>query len=336
MFSLVTGLYDSYLANPQIHVLVVGASGVGKTALLERLKVTQVAKRPKATIVPMIPVPPCIAIELEKGGVVLPNRAKWFEEASSLARNRNGNNHRKKQTTIPSHANIVSAASPSPAPIVVTQKRRFQFCPAPERYSKKTEDQDEEYVEDDEEEDDDDEYDDIADQNGNQRPAPPMKVLNNNEDEGVMPLAESSTTEAPMRVRLHSKEFLMDSLDLDNELMDDVELSPKPKPSSSPQRPAGMPSTTAASGKPKPAAGSKTTRTRSSPSSSYPYGISLQQESSQEVHLKPNAKMLPLDRIRPTSTYIHIISIGCHSLVLLGGWSAFTHHHHSLTHSFFV
>ena len=40
MFGLASGLYQTYFAAPQIQILIVGESGVGKTALLERLKVT--------------------------------------------------------------------------------------------------------------------------------------------------------------------------------------------------------------------------------------------------------------------------------------------------------
>ena len=45
MFSLVSGLYESYLAPPQLNVLIVGAPGSGKTALLERLKASQLPNR---------------------------------------------------------------------------------------------------------------------------------------------------------------------------------------------------------------------------------------------------------------------------------------------------
>jgi GTPase SAR1 family protein len=40
MFSLLTGAYNSYLASPQLNIVLVGASGTGKTTTLERLKVT--------------------------------------------------------------------------------------------------------------------------------------------------------------------------------------------------------------------------------------------------------------------------------------------------------
>lgn len=42
MFSLLTGVYKNYLAAPELNVLIVGDVGVGKTTLLERLKVTQI------------------------------------------------------------------------------------------------------------------------------------------------------------------------------------------------------------------------------------------------------------------------------------------------------
>jgi hypothetical protein len=44
MFGLVTGVYQSYFGAPQLHILLVGAEESGKTALLERLKVTQFSK----------------------------------------------------------------------------------------------------------------------------------------------------------------------------------------------------------------------------------------------------------------------------------------------------
>ena len=46
MFSLFEGLYDSFLAPAELNLVIVGVPGSGKTALLERLKVTKVPSRP--------------------------------------------------------------------------------------------------------------------------------------------------------------------------------------------------------------------------------------------------------------------------------------------------
>ncbi|GAX12781.1 hypothetical protein FisN_15Hh260 [Fistulifera solaris] len=45
MFSLASGVYQTYMAPQQVNVLLVGASSVGKTTLLERIKVTQFQKQ---------------------------------------------------------------------------------------------------------------------------------------------------------------------------------------------------------------------------------------------------------------------------------------------------
>jgi len=47
MFSLASGMYENYFATQQLNVLLIGCEGVGKTTLLERLKVTQFSPRPK-------------------------------------------------------------------------------------------------------------------------------------------------------------------------------------------------------------------------------------------------------------------------------------------------
>jgi GTPase SAR1 family protein len=46
MFSLASGIYQSYWATPQLNILVLGCEGVGKTTLLERCKVTQFSPKP--------------------------------------------------------------------------------------------------------------------------------------------------------------------------------------------------------------------------------------------------------------------------------------------------
>ncbi|KAL7545391.1 hypothetical protein ACHAWF_008737, partial [Thalassiosira exigua] len=42
MFSLASGIYQSYFAPPKLSILIVGLDGAGKTSLLERIKVTDV------------------------------------------------------------------------------------------------------------------------------------------------------------------------------------------------------------------------------------------------------------------------------------------------------
>jgi hypothetical protein len=45
MFGLASGIYQSYFGTPQLNVLLLGGESAGKTTLLERLKVTQFAKK---------------------------------------------------------------------------------------------------------------------------------------------------------------------------------------------------------------------------------------------------------------------------------------------------
>lgn len=42
MFSLATGIYQSYFAPPKLSIVILGLDGSGKTALLERIKVTEI------------------------------------------------------------------------------------------------------------------------------------------------------------------------------------------------------------------------------------------------------------------------------------------------------
>ncbi len=42
MFSLATGIYQSYFAPPKLSIVILGVDGSGKTALLERIKVTEI------------------------------------------------------------------------------------------------------------------------------------------------------------------------------------------------------------------------------------------------------------------------------------------------------
>mmetsp|Transcript_23453 Transcript_23453/g.25853 ORF Transcript_23453/g.25853 Transcript_23453/m.25853 type:complete len:306 (+) Transcript_23453:161-1078(+) len=50
MFGLASGVYQNYIATQQLNVLLIGCEGVGKTSLLERLKVTQFSSRPNKKV----------------------------------------------------------------------------------------------------------------------------------------------------------------------------------------------------------------------------------------------------------------------------------------------
>mmetsp|Transcript_25325 Transcript_25325/g.60218 ORF Transcript_25325/g.60218 Transcript_25325/m.60218 type:complete len:482 (+) Transcript_25325:245-1690(+) len=45
MFSLVSGVYQSYFAPPKLSILIIGIDGSGKTSLLERIKVTDISTK---------------------------------------------------------------------------------------------------------------------------------------------------------------------------------------------------------------------------------------------------------------------------------------------------
>ena len=45
MFSLASGIYQSYFAPPKLSILIIGIDGSGKTSLLERVKVTNISNR---------------------------------------------------------------------------------------------------------------------------------------------------------------------------------------------------------------------------------------------------------------------------------------------------
>ncbi|KAL7436716.1 hypothetical protein ACHAXH_007372 [Discostella pseudostelligera] len=58
MFSLATGIYQSYFAPPKLSIIILGLDGSGKTALLERIKVTEItndAATAASTTTPYLP-----------------------------------------------------------------------------------------------------------------------------------------------------------------------------------------------------------------------------------------------------------------------------------------
>jgi GTPase SAR1 family protein len=140
MFSLVNGIYDSYLAPTQLNLLVVGPPGVGKTALLERLKATALPRRPRK--------PPSLSLD------ALPQTLEQaFQPPGAPSETKTTTATPQKTTTkkVSSSSSSSNTVSPSPSSVVVTQARRRGFaliCPAPERYRNSKDDQDEEFVQD--------------------------------------------------------------------------------------------------------------------------------------------------------------------------------------------
>lgn len=112
MFSLLTGVYESYLTPPQLNLLVVGAQGVGKTTFLERVKVTQFDKSTKATVAVHPAVLPNVFVE---------------EDVTEMS----------QQDDV-----VVTVAAPQPSATAVTTSRFSWICPSPQRYQQAAEDSD--------------------------------------------------------------------------------------------------------------------------------------------------------------------------------------------------
>ena len=137
MFSLVTGVYESYFASPQVNILVVGAQGTGKTTLLERLKVTHFRKRPPTPGIQQTVMPDQL-LHLIKGQ----DLPSGMENLSNHDRR---GSHQPKLVSSPRSASIsAELGTPQKA-----RKRLTWVCPAPKRYSAqqmKHDDDDEEIV----------------------------------------------------------------------------------------------------------------------------------------------------------------------------------------------
>jgi predicted ATPase len=137
MFSLVSGVYDSYFAPTQLNLLVVGASGTGKTALLERLKVTQFTKNKKQS--------PQQAQHQQQPqqvpSTLLPLSLRQHHQVlrqSPVISSRN-------DATIKTKKKPKASKQQQQQQQQATSKRRnFLSCPAPSRYQKKHESSDEE------------------------------------------------------------------------------------------------------------------------------------------------------------------------------------------------
>ncbi|KAL3921169.1 MAG: hypothetical protein SGILL_002887 [Bacillariaceae sp.] len=278
MFSLFEGVYDSYLAPTQINLLVVGGTNSGKSALLERLKVTDIPSRPSkktAALEAEQMTETLYKAFVETGAVDIAGRRKSsILKITDTSTKSNATPEQINRRLAEAESGVASETLSSSKPVATKKKGRFSFniCPAPERYLKSAQDQDEDF--------------DDAEHEAEQK-----KLLGAvdelDEEEG-----NSSFTDPPRRVRCHSKEFDVDSLDLMDgrrSSMQDIPLSGSITQSAS----------TAAS------KNSQTSSSRRSSTQQRPtvQGSELLQSSAEEYDLKSNGKMLPLVKIRPTSKF---------------------------------
>ena len=278
MFGLVSGIYDAYLAPTQLNVLMVGPSSVGKTALLERIKVTQCSSKSVLRLkqqqqqdgAPNVPVH---WLKLTRS-----NRSQLKQIPESSSANRTTNNDESTNNT---------AAPPARKGATSTW-----LCPAPSRYAQA----DYESQEDDDDNETDDDVDDPhADDNSAEEnhsvPAPPSTSNDNNVDA----VAELGPIPSPMPMRkIHSSrtDGSMDSVDLTNNQNNNTSTNNN---NNNPQHPSlSMPLTgNMNSSPPKPSPEAPPNKQPQPSSTTPPPTIS-------DYDLKPKSKMLPLTKIRRT------------------------------------
>jgi hypothetical protein len=161
MFGLVTGVYQTYFGSPELHILLVGAEESGKTALLERLKVTQFSKNaPPTPQTPQRTTTTTTTTTTPKSTSRTINRMLVSEFQSStttttttpVTTTKMTSNHHEAITngtsTRISTSNGNGATPTTTSTISNTQTTTNKFlslaCPAPSRYSNAKEQQEEE------------------------------------------------------------------------------------------------------------------------------------------------------------------------------------------------
>jgi GTPase SAR1 family protein len=128
MFSLVSGIYESYWASPQINLLVVGAQGVGKTTLLERIKVTQFHKKPAAPT----SQPPPLSTSSSQG---IKQQEPQYDGIDDLLVQAFLSGKLEERNDVQS-PKVASSPIDAAANSTVNVKKRFAWaCPAPRRYA---------------------------------------------------------------------------------------------------------------------------------------------------------------------------------------------------------
>mmetsp|Transcript_35320 Transcript_35320/g.85481 ORF Transcript_35320/g.85481 Transcript_35320/m.85481 type:complete len:502 (-) Transcript_35320:54-1559(-) len=216
MFSLLNGIYDSYFSPVQLNVLVVGGHGSGKTAFLERLRVTDIPTRSSGS-----------GSSGGSGGgrksmtgrmssedVTKNLERALAETGAEYIRHKLDDENKKQRHRSSSFSSAAAAAAAaasaestptkasSGTEAVTQNKKRFSFCPAPQRYLKAAQDDQDEEVE--------EEAATAEKQAGGGGSGGWEQEIRNelNND------ATSAISAPPQRVRCHSKELDMDSLDL--------------------------------------------------------------------------------------------------------------------------
>ena len=164
----------------------------------------------------------------------------------------------------------------------------MNICPAPERYLKSAQDQDEDFVDDEEER-----KQLLTSADGSSASKQPATSSFEDEIKKELEAEEGglndSFSDPPQRVRCHSKEFDVDSIDLmdaNRTSMQEIPLNESLK-----QRATSNENTTS----------ENSSRRQSVQPRPTILGPPLLQESTAEYDLKSKAKMLPLIKIRPTS-----------------------------------
>lgn len=205
-------------------------------------------------------------------------------------------------------------AAPSSA-IKVTQKRRFNFCPAPERYLKSREDDDDDHDEafvSDTERNEGETQRLVGTSAAEQTTEQQQRHLKDGVVEEALNSSSQSVSDPPRRVRCHSKEFDVDSLDLIDgrrSSLEDIPLdrgessSSLPPPPQPPQQQHQEAPPTSNQRGSDPSSTTDGTNRISQHFVLQPMdpGEPLLQESPEEYHVKPKAKLMPLKAIRPTS-----------------------------------
>ena len=328
MFSLLNGIYDSYFSPVQLNVLVVGGHGSGKTAFLERLRVTDIPTRSTGS-----------GSSGRSGGrKSIAGRMSAEEMTKNLERalaetgaehirrkldDEEDKKQRPRSSSFLSAANAAATAdsantsldtgkTTSGTAASTQNKKRFNFCPAPQRYSKAaTQDDQDEVVEE-----------------GEAAAQPEHQAgggggweqeirgeLNNG--------ATSAISAPPQRVRCHSKELDMDSLDLMDgrrSSMQDIPLDQPVSGASQPAQQIRRRKSNDGDEDDKETMQQEVPQHISQLSSSHHHhhhhprnmnddnDISsdppLRQMASEEYDMKPKVTMLPLRLIRPTSKFL--------------------------------